>query len=269
MPVVVICGYPCSGKSTLAKKLEFYYTSIKSKRVVIISDNDSTITRDEFYNNSSLEITSRNTIKNMAIQSFSVYDIIIIDTMAYIKSFRYEIYCACKAQRQKHLILHVSTDIEKCIVMNSNKDSTRYSETTIRSIVDRFEYPNLNDRWDFPLLSVDIYSDIPFERIDLNLSKPPPKSNKSTKVSLKKADVVVNLCQVTQEIVNNILNNIDSAHSTKDNVICMDFKTESKIPPHEIHSLRRKFLKMSENVNFISEQHVTTSFLAYLSSNFN
>lgn len=39
MPLVVITGMPCTGKTSCAQKLEKYFTEL-SKRVILISEHD-------------------------------------------------------------------------------------------------------------------------------------------------------------------------------------------------------------------------------------
>lgn len=95
MVVIIICGYPCSGKSTVAKKFLQHYE--KTKKIIIISENDID-DKNLVYNDRQRELKLRSVIKSKLHNAISLYDMIIIDAMNHIKSLRYEIYCICKEQ---------------------------------------------------------------------------------------------------------------------------------------------------------------------------
>ncbi|KAF1743086.1 hypothetical protein MXB_739 [Myxobolus squamalis] len=265
MPVILLCGFPCSGKSTVAGKLKVYYENL-GKRVLVISENDLLNgNRDELFNEPDSEIYCRISIKNFAIQSFVKFDIVIIDSMSYIKSFRYEIYCATKAQRQLQVILHLKTSIDVCREWNKKENLLRYSDATLQAIFDRFEYPNRLNRWDFPMISVDVLSEIPFDRINSCISIGNlPKCNKSTVISIKNADQSNLVVQTTQEIIDKILRNTSGSRykmsHSPNNPLCLI----RPLTPHVIHSLRRKFLNMAKDMSFQSKEQIADSFLNYL-----
>lgn len=48
MPLIMICGIPCSGKTTRAKELEKHLLSI-NKKVKLISENDILEDKNEAY----------------------------------------------------------------------------------------------------------------------------------------------------------------------------------------------------------------------------
>ena len=56
MPLVMMCGYPCSGKTTFVEKLQKHLEKMK-KNVVIVSDDSVGIDRNSTYHR--LEITLR------------------------------------------------------------------------------------------------------------------------------------------------------------------------------------------------------------------
>ena len=48
MPLVMMCGYPCSGKTTFVEKLQKHLEKMK-KNVVIVSDDTVGIDRNSTY----------------------------------------------------------------------------------------------------------------------------------------------------------------------------------------------------------------------------
>lgn len=65
MPLVILCGFPCSGKSRRAKELEELIKSrFPDKSVLIVSDDLSKFTKNELYASSSHEKTARADLKS-------------------------------------------------------------------------------------------------------------------------------------------------------------------------------------------------------------
>lgn len=65
MPLVVLCGYPCSGKSQRAKELEdLIQSSYPGKNVLIVSDDFSKFSKNELYGLSIHEKTARGDLKS-------------------------------------------------------------------------------------------------------------------------------------------------------------------------------------------------------------
>lgn len=49
MPLIVMCGYPCSGKTRRARELKEYFTQNTERKVHIVGDEDQGIDRNSVY----------------------------------------------------------------------------------------------------------------------------------------------------------------------------------------------------------------------------
>ena len=224
MPCLIITGHPCSGKTTLAKKLrevalEHYSPSViddvilineESELLLHDDDNDngngndndngngrhktteetSSIrnhdgyTKESWYINQLAEKQTRGTLKaafdrvvgrkesSAATASSKATSItpstrppssssgrkrrtlVILDSMNYIKGFRYELHCISKAAGEQHGVLWVLN--RRQFVEEWNKNTKHYSPDLLKELISRFEPPDDRNRWDKPLFTVDV-----------------------------------------------------------------------------------------------------------------
>ncbi|KAJ9638815.1 kti12, chromatin associated [Coniosporium tulheliwenetii] len=179
MPLIVISGYPSSGKTYRASQLNtFFNEKIRSssdpriQRLKVHHINNQTLglSRD-VYHTARAEKDAR-AAESSAVKRFLTRDdIIIADGLNYIKGFRYQLYCEAKAVQTPSCVVHVGTPADKCRAINnelladSQKDGG-YTEEDFENLVFRFEEPNGMTRWDSPLFTV-LYDDEtpPFEQI--------------------------------------------------------------------------------------------------------
>ncbi|OBZ70656.1 Protein kti12 [Grifola frondosa] len=106
MALITISGYPSSGKTRRAQQLrddlearlqDSNYTGPKLK-VSIISDDTLSIPRD-VYNDGRAEKTARAALFTAVQRQMAQDTILIMDSMNYIKGFRYQMYCAAREQK--------------------------------------------------------------------------------------------------------------------------------------------------------------------------
>ncbi|CAF4385946.1 unnamed protein product, partial [Adineta steineri] len=82
MPLIVISGGPCSGKSTRAQSLYDYFKT-KSMPVQIITDNN--LDRNAVYADNTLEKQARSDLKAETQRLVTKTDLVILDALNYIK----------------------------------------------------------------------------------------------------------------------------------------------------------------------------------------
>jgi protein KTI12 len=91
--------------------------------------------------------------------------LVILDSMNYIKGFRYELHCISKAAGQKHGVVWVLNESKICKQWNrerreSNTDTDTsnqsYSDALMDELMLRFEPPDARNRWDRPLYRIDV-----------------------------------------------------------------------------------------------------------------
>ncbi len=165
MPCLVIAGHPSAGKTTLALKLKERALKHNAIDEVVILNEESECdgyqegkanAKQELYETSFAEKQTRGALKaafDRAVKktSGSSKRLVILDSMNYIKGFRYELHCISKASGEKHGILWVLNRLQ--IVQEWNTD---YGPKLLRELMSRFEPPDERNRWDKPLFTVDV-----------------------------------------------------------------------------------------------------------------
>lgn len=65
MPLVILCGYPCSGKSRRSKEIEeLFMTRYPERKLHLIVDNYTAFTKNQLYSLSSHEKIARADLKS-------------------------------------------------------------------------------------------------------------------------------------------------------------------------------------------------------------
>eukprot|EP00106_Octopus_bimaculoides_P021614 XP_014789056.1 PREDICTED: protein KTI12 homolog [Octopus bimaculoides] len=85
MPLVILCGLPCSGKSTVSQSLASYFRE-QSKNVDIISIHSIGLDRNSLFADSMKEREARGLFKSAVQRSISKESVTILDAMNYTKA---------------------------------------------------------------------------------------------------------------------------------------------------------------------------------------
>lgn len=120
--LIVITGYPCSGKTYRAQQLasaleERIAGTHKSKLTVLhiqsyhsyssqLSNSEDCPTRDSIYNSAAVEKTARAAELSAIKRALSKDAIVIADDLNYIKGFRYQLWCEAKAAGTRCCTVH-------------------------------------------------------------------------------------------------------------------------------------------------------------------
>ncbi|MBZ3888601.1 Protein KTI12-like protein [Sciurus carolinensis] len=99
MPLVVFCGLPYSGKSRRAEELRWALAA--EGRTVYVVDDASVLGAEDptVYGDSAREKALRGALRASVERRLSRHDVVILDSLNYIKGFRYELYCLARAAR--------------------------------------------------------------------------------------------------------------------------------------------------------------------------
>ncbi|KAB1268434.1 Protein KTI12-like protein [Camelus dromedarius] len=99
MPLVVFCGLPYSGKSRRAEELRGALAA--EGRVVHVVDDAAVLGAEDatVYGDSVREKALRGALRAAVERRLSRHDVVILDSLNYIKGFRYELYCLARAAR--------------------------------------------------------------------------------------------------------------------------------------------------------------------------
>ncbi|KAK3051557.1 kti12, chromatin associated [Extremus antarcticus] len=177
MPLILISGYPSSGKTYRSQQILDFFTrkiseseepEVKRLKVHHFDDQGLGLSRD-VYATARAEKDARATLSSAIKRVLSRDAVIVADGMNYIKGFRYQLYCEAKAVQTPNCVVHVGTPPDKCRVLNEVALKTAtggYEPEIFDNLVFRYEEPNGMSRWDSPLFTVP-YDDAepPYEAI--------------------------------------------------------------------------------------------------------
>ena len=109
MPLIIISGKPCTGKTTFATLLVEYLKSRSNNQVNIelINEESLKINKLDGYKSSSDEKNTRGLIKSATNHKLNSECYVIVDSLNYIKGYRYELYCAARTFRTPHCVVQV------------------------------------------------------------------------------------------------------------------------------------------------------------------
>ena len=158
-------------------KNECYVTSTNEKktRAALKSKFDRTVNSsntNDYDNGSSNTNDTTNTnskTKTISNTSNSNTTLVILDSLNYIKGFRYELYCVSKASNERHGILWVLNTHQQIKQWNNTRrsiskstnggksdTSSYYDDNILQELIQRYEPPDKRNRWDKPLYTIDL-----------------------------------------------------------------------------------------------------------------
>ncbi|KAK5648673.1 hypothetical protein RI129_003565 [Pyrocoelia pectoralis] len=277
MPLIIVTGIPSSGKSTRTKEIENFFIE-HNKSVEIVSEEEQ-ILKAGFDKNavcldSSKEKHIRGLLKSEVLKLLGPNSVVILDGGNYIKGYRYELYCAAKANKCTQCTIH--TEINRDVAWNFNEsrteESAKYTRQVFDALVMRYEDPDSKNRWDSPLFMVFPEDNLNLEAVSECLfdKKPPPPNQSTQNPPLSATNFLYDLDKVTKEITDNIVK-----------AKTMGAKGEIKIPGYDnlrlnvanvtipqLMMLRRQYITYSKmHAPEVSE--IPQLYIQYLKNSFN
>jgi protein KTI12 len=158
MALVVICGQPCSGKSTTALCLaEALKESGSNQTVRVIDETSFHLDRNQSYANMPAEKNLRGVLRSEVDRSVSKDNTIIVDSLNNIKGYEYELWCLARAAEIRYCVLNCDADETHCRKWNEEckeKGEDAYDDKIFEDLVQRFETSDRRNRWDSPLFEL-------------------------------------------------------------------------------------------------------------------
>ena len=144
-------GPPCSGKTFNALKIKSYLEKEKGKEVFLINEEYLSSIKEEAYKDSTSEKMHRAKLKSEAEKFLDDKCVVILDSLNYIKGYRYELYCIVRNLKTRHCLVYCQTDLDTCLKLNINQNNELnsgcpYSEELLRDLFSRMEIPNSNSK---------------------------------------------------------------------------------------------------------------------------
>ena len=177
MPCLILTGHPCSGKTTLAQLIKEVAEQDFNVYTVVLGDDEvqdrdavmatstggpgsSSSDAEQRCATPTAEKQARARLKSefdRLVSRKAPGELVVVDSMNYIKGFRYELYCISKAAQERHGVVWVLSPVELVRAWNSRE--CRYPEAILTELMQRYEPPDDRNRWDSPLFRVDLYPD--------------------------------------------------------------------------------------------------------------
>lgn len=285
MPLVVFCGTPLSGKSHHAKHL-YDHLNDGQLKCVLVSDEDrlATVGPSTVYQSSAAEKELRSWLKSEVQRSLSSPEtVVILDAANYIKGYRYELYCLSKQFRTTHAVVeceHAPEDvIERQLQQSNVQEDTalerrKYSRDIFIELVQRFEAPDANNRWDSPLFK------IPYAAADQAL----PLYDEIKEALLRRAALKPNLSTQSQPVTtDNFLYELDSQTQEIIRQIGVALKSSQlrgikisssdvpvnlirAMPVAELNKLRRQFINYTRMHPFAEKDRIGSAFVQFINN---
>ena len=172
--LVIMCGVPCSGKSTAAAELA---SALREKgiRVTVVDEPSLHLHRNAGYANGHVEKNTRGLLKATVDRSLHRDGpVVIVDACNGIKGYRYELWCIARQVGARSCVVHCDTPEEDARAWNearrgpggSSDDRAAAStpasaaewggwdEKIFADLAFRFERPDGKNRWDSPLFTL-------------------------------------------------------------------------------------------------------------------
>lgn len=136
MPLIVVTGLPLSGKTSRSKELVAFLTP-HFNTVRVVNEEELGLDKKLIYVNQDSEKKARGAIISAAERHLTPNDLVIVDSLNYIKGFRYQIYCISKSLGTPQCTLYCGSDT--AISLERNKSLGIYSESILANVCSRYE----------------------------------------------------------------------------------------------------------------------------------
>ena len=274
MPLIIVTGFPSSGKSTAVRKLLQFFES-KDKTVCVIQEDQlmEDLSKNVIFSDSKHEKEVRGRLKSEVIRLLTKDNVVICDGLNYIKGFRYELYCASKSVKTTQATVQCDLCEADVVSLNAGRpDNEQYSDNIIKELVQRYEAPISSNRWDSPLFLVLKDGVIDCDGLyDALFNKKPPAPNQSTQnAPLSSTNFVYELDKQTQAVVSSIMEaqktsgvgvEIVVPGSTERVLLCRQYT----LP--ELARIKRQFLVFAKQKSCQDVSKLSTMFVQYINAN--
>ncbi|XP_018326124.1 protein KTI12 homolog [Agrilus planipennis] len=211
MPLIILTGIPCSGKTTRAEELRKYFEE-QGRDVIIISEQNEIakagFEKNNVYSEAAKEKHIRGCLKSEVVRLLSLRKLVILDALNYIKGFRYELYCASKANKCTQCTIHTEINREEARKRNKDRaEGEKHNDDVLEALIMRYEDPEAKNRWDQPYFLVFPEQNLDFEAISSCLfeNKPPPPNQSTQNPPLSSTNFLYELDKITKDITDIIM----------------------------------------------------------------
>lgn len=139
MPLIIVSGYPCTGKTTFSTALsDSLRAADPNRNVVLINEESLHMNKQDYFSgtigvrccrrcinslitDAAREKLLRQNLKSAVDHVLNSETYVILDSLNYIKGYRYELYCIARSQRTPHCVVLVECDYETTKLWNAGR----------------------------------------------------------------------------------------------------------------------------------------------------
>ena len=278
MPLIVMCGTPCSGKTRRAKQIRDYvlanYPQVPEVR--IINEETFEINKQESYSDPIKEKSLRGFLRSNVDKHLNPSNLVILDSLNYIKGFRYELYCLSRTAKSTYCVVYC--DLDKHTNREFNEKDKVYTPELLEDLINRMERPVEKNRWDNPLFVVEPEDELPYTEICKALFEDKKKSKDpvSTKAEIKLGDnYVYEVDKVVQDVIDKINKQLNENRQLSNNKFIkfceqgIEINMKGNVNLGDLKKLKNEFLKMNKMNPFKDPKSAIDGFMYYIKSKLN
>jgi protein KTI12 len=112
MPLIIMVGIPCSGKSTRAKLIAKFLEEEKKLDVQIVNEELLDLEKSLYLKDPQQEKILRASLKSNVEKLIDQNRVVILDSWNYIKGYRYELYCLARNAQTNIVVVFCDTEKE-------------------------------------------------------------------------------------------------------------------------------------------------------------
>ncbi len=132
--------------------MEYYKKNHPNIEIMLINEEAFKIVKSQAYKDYISEKELRGFFRSNVNKNLTKNNLVILDSLNYIKGYRYELFCICRTIKTKHCVVFLDTNISD--TKKFNEKSKIYSEELLKDLSSRMERPIEKNRWDKPLFTV-------------------------------------------------------------------------------------------------------------------
>ena len=276
MPLITMTGIPLSGKTTRALELKAALEPlIGIRKVIVINEESLLISKQTAYKDGHQEKKCRGSIISAVERHLNLNDIIICDSLNYIKGFRYQLYCVARGLGTPSCTVYCG--LEPQVAQLRNTSLGRYT-CQFENLCSRYEEPDGRNRWDAPLFilinddpKLSSESKMAHDIVNSLINKNPPAPNMSTVVKpIFETNYLHELDKVTKEVLDMVMEAQKNGRSgdlvipNSSAKVCVPSRT---VTIAELRRIKRQFMAINKQNAMPDIETISTTFAEYLTLN--
>ncbi|ODQ81076.1 hypothetical protein BABINDRAFT_160487 [Babjeviella inositovora NRRL Y-12698] len=227
----------------------------------------------ESYRESRTEKSLRGVQMSAVKRDLARNNIVVLDSPAYIKGFRYQLHCEAKALATSYCLVHVMAPVAMCLTWNAACESP-WDPQLLTQMAMRYEEPNEQNRWDSPLFALAYdESELPFADLwsTIVLKKGPTPNAATVLKPASGTNFLQELDKETQAVIQKIVAH-QQLQATGGNVM-VAAGVSVELPPRpvsiaQLQRIRRTYVTLNR-MRTVDVERISPLFVDYLNRSLN